>query len=400
MHRRRPPTARRPRAMPGSIAHTVVDPGGHRVGVAARGVLPCSRRHRPRKGDEPAAAAGDRHHHRSHGDPPRAGDRQHVGHRRLSTVFITGSVVDTFGDPLVEAIHREVMLRSRLTHLGDFSLVELTDPVQPLVAAAALVPALQPTGRRDYRGPVSLGPCSRRTPPKPRPTARRCRPSSPRSCRPGGRARERSRVRRSIDSSPNGARRCTRRTIWLPVGPSSTAAPGLSPLEQVILAEEFAQAGVPTGGPQRRVRHPDARQHHAQMWGTEEQKRYYLPRILSGDDTWCQGYSEPNAGIRPRQRRPPSGARRRRVGPQRPEDLDVGRPPRRSHLHAGPHRPRRAQAQGHLVPARADGPARHRGAADQDDLGRERVQRGLLHRCAVPEGQRASAGSTTAGRWR
>ncbi len=57
----------------------------------------------------------------------------------VSTVFITGSVVDTFGDPLLEAIHREVMLRSRLTHLGDFSLVELTDPVQPLVAAAALV---------------------------------------------------------------------------------------------------------------------------------------------------------------------------------------------------------------------------------------------------------------------
>ena len=32
------------------------------------------------------------------------------------------------------------------------------------------------------------------------------------------------------------------------------------------------------------------------MWGTEEQKKHYLPRILSGADTWCQGYSEPNAG--------------------------------------------------------------------------------------------------------
>jgi alkylation response protein AidB-like acyl-CoA dehydrogenase len=32
------------------------------------------------------------------------------------------------------------------------------------------------------------------------------------------------------------------------------------------------------------------------MFGTEEQKRYYLPRLLAGDDTWCQGYSEPNAG--------------------------------------------------------------------------------------------------------
>ena len=80
----------------------------------------------------------------------------------------------------------------------------------------------------------------------------------------------------------------------------------------------------------------------------------------------------------------PSRARRRRVGDQRPESLDDPGAVCRLHLPPLPDRPRRATAQGHLVPAGADAPARDRGTADRTD-GRVRgVQRGVLHQRPVP----------------
>ena len=63
----------------------------------------------------------------------------------------------------------------------------------------------------------------------------------------------------------------------------------------MIIAEEFAKAGVPTGGPND-VFGIQMLGNTLLQWGTDEQKRHYLPRILSGEDTWCQGYCEPNAG--------------------------------------------------------------------------------------------------------
>ena len=83
--------------------------------------------------------------------------------------------------------------------------------------------------------------------------------------------------------------------LLAPSWPKEYGGGGLSVLEQVILAEEFQRAGAPTGAGN------DA--FSIQMvgntilqWGTPEQKEHFLPRIISGEDVWCQGYSEPDAG--------------------------------------------------------------------------------------------------------
>jgi alkylation response protein AidB-like acyl-CoA dehydrogenase len=77
--------------------------------------------------------------------------------------------------------------------------------------------------------------------------------------------------------------------------PKEYGGGGMSPLEQVIVAEEFTKAGVPSGG-SNDVFGIQMLGNTLLQWGTEEQKRLYLPRILSNEDIWCQGYSEPNAG--------------------------------------------------------------------------------------------------------
>ncbi len=80
---------------------------------------------------------------------------------------------------------------------------------------------------------------------------------------------------------------------WLaPVWPQAYGGMGLNPSKHIIYVEEWARMGCP--------RIPD---HGIGLvgplllqYGTEEQKQHYLPRIISGEDVWCQGYSEPNSG--------------------------------------------------------------------------------------------------------
>ncbi|MFF8958342.1 acyl-CoA dehydrogenase family protein [Streptomyces sp. NPDC014894] len=73
--------------------------------------------------------------------------------------------------------------------------------------------------------------------------------------------------------------------------PTEYGGQGLGPAEQFIFFDEAARAGVPlplmalnTVGPT------------IMRFGTDEQKAYFLPRILSGEIDFAIGYSEPDAG--------------------------------------------------------------------------------------------------------
>ncbi|PWR17562.1 acyl-CoA dehydrogenase family protein [Zavarzinia compransoris] len=81
---------------------------------------------------------------------------------------------------------------------------------------------------------------------------------------------------------------------WVGVGwPKAAGGRGVPLSQQVIFYEEYARAGGPG-----RVGHIGEGLAGPTLiaFGTEAQQQRFLPGILSGDDLWCQGYSEPSAG--------------------------------------------------------------------------------------------------------
>nr|XP_061840623.1 putative acyl-CoA dehydrogenase FadE17 [Nerophis lumbriciformis] len=84
-------------------------------------------------------------------------------------------------------------------------------------------------------------------------------------------------------------------SLLAPSWPAEYGGGGLSALEKVIMAEEFLKAGVPTGSGND-VFSIQMVGNTILNWGSDELKAEFLPKIISGEYVFCQGYSEPDAG--------------------------------------------------------------------------------------------------------
>jgi len=76
--------------------------------------------------------------------------------------------------------------------------------------------------------------------------------------------------------------------------PKEYGGRGATPIEQFLFAEEYTRVGAPSMidiGVGPGLVGPTLIHH-----GTDAQKRRFLETILTGEEVWCQGFSEPNAG--------------------------------------------------------------------------------------------------------
>ena len=84
------------------------------------------------------------------------------------------------------------------------------------------------------------------------------------------------------------------RAGWVGVHwPTAYGGRGATVMEQTIYRQEMVRARMPEVANFMGIRIAGPTLIH---WGTEGQKRRYIPAILDGEEIWCQGYSEPGAG--------------------------------------------------------------------------------------------------------
>ena len=167
--------------------------------------------------------------------------------------------------------------------------------------------------------------------------------------------------------------------------PKEYGGKGLSMMENVVLNEEFARAGAPLRadffgdtlvGPT------------ILQWGTEEQKQEFLPQILKGEISWCQGFSEPDSGS-------DLASLKTRAVLDGDEWVINGQKVWTTQAQyadyvfllarTDPDAPKHKGISYLLVPMKQPG---DRGAADRAARRLGRVQRGVLHQRPLPEGER------------
>jgi alkylation response protein AidB-like acyl-CoA dehydrogenase len=78
--------------------------------------------------------------------------------------------------------------------------------------------------------------------------------------------------------------------IWWP---QEYGGRGATLIEQAIFGDEMGRLGAPFGVNMNGISLLGPTLMH---WGTEEQKKRFLPKILPAEEIWCQGYSEPGSG--------------------------------------------------------------------------------------------------------
>ena len=189
--------------------------------------------------------------------PERRPPRRPTGVRTASTITALGmrGQFDAESDPVPDAVPVRPAHLARRGAVPDSLAMDLT-----------FTPSRRPSAPRP-------GPGWRRTsPPSPCP-----RSTPPRASRPTG----------------PGSARCSRTAGRSSAGRPSTAAATSGIFEWLVFEEEYYRARAPTRVSQNGIflLAPTMLE-----YGTEAQKARYLPPMASGDEIWCQGWSEPDAG--------------------------------------------------------------------------------------------------------
>ena len=160
---------------------------------------------------------------------------------------------------------------------------------------------------------------------------------------------------------------------WLTLHwPTEFGGLGASPMQQLIFNEESGYFKAPGGGMGVQMAGPSIMHH-----GTDAQKEKHLSAIANGEEGLVPGLLRARLRFRPRLAADAGRARRRRLRGQRPEDLDQRRPSRRLVHAARAHRPRRAQAPRHHLPADGYEEPRRDRAPPGQHAGLARLQRDL-----------------------